>query len=359
MASLQRVEVPGYPFAIAAARGALWAEVMVGTSSERRMEIMRLDDGRWRSTAWSGRISHVRMWSHGGATWVRCGTVVRCIDDEAFALDIAAAVEPGETIHAVRMLDGDAIVVCAQPRRHTTVRAVDARGRLRWARPLHAAPDVLGRSHRRPVDVGPSYGSELAVTAGLAVACVEDSLSGIALCFGVATSDGAVCWMTAPGPISGLTELEPGTIAIRRHGYGWFEISAWRSDGERTHWPSDGLPVRLGDTWFAAEHVNDLSALVNWARWNTDGTVDRGPRLPGYYTTPPVAVAGCAYFARRNDLWCARADLSADVVAQVPEAGPDPDPDPSWRGSAVSEDGTVYLARASRDGSSAIWLVRP
>jgi hypothetical protein len=356
MASLQRVEVPGCPLAIAAARGALWAEVVVERSGERRNEIVRLDNGRWRTTVWSRQNPQVRMWKDGGATWVRYGTTVRCIDDEEFALDVAAAVEPGETIHAVRIRDGDAIVVCAQPPRHTTMRAVDAHGRLRWARPLHVEPGELTPNHPS-VQVGPSYGSELAVTAGLAVACVENSLSGIAVCFGVATFDGAVCFKTKPGPIQGLTELERGTIATHHAGYGWFDTTARRSDGKRTRWSSHGGPVRLGDTWFVAEQTNNLSKPTYWARWNTDGTVDRGPRLPGYYTTPPVAVDGCAYFARLDSLWCARADLTAEVVAEFPKEGTRPDP--IWRDSAVSEDGTVYLARASDDGSSAIWLVRP
>jgi hypothetical protein len=256
------------------------------------------------------------MWTDGGASWVRYGTAVRCIDDEAFALDVAAAVEPDETVHAVRMLDGGAIVVCAHPQRRTTMRAVDARGRLRWARPLHVDPETLRRSHGRAVDdVVPSYGSELAVTAGLAVACLESSLSGIAVCFGVARPT---------VPCAGRRDLHP---------------------------------VRLGDTWFVAEQSNDLSEPMYWARWNTDGTIDRGPRLPGYYMTPPVAVDGCAYFARLDGVWCARADLTAEIVATFPDEGTHHDP--SWGGSAVSEDGTVYLARASRNGSSAIWLVRP
>jgi hypothetical protein len=146
-------------------------------------------------------------------------------------------------------------------------------------------------------------------------------------------------------------------VAIHNHGYGSFKTTAWRSDGARTCWSSYGSPIRLGDTWFAAEQTNDLSEPMYWARWNTDGTVDRGPLLPGYYMTPPVAVDGCAYFARLNHLWCARADLTAEVVAKFPKEGPHHDP--SWSESAVSEDGTVYLARASRDGSSAIWLFRP
>jgi hypothetical protein len=146
---------------------------------------------------------------------------------------------------------------------------------------------------------------DLRVSGDMALAhFAEMPRSGIGICYGIELATGRVEFATTPAPYQELAPaLEPGTFLLGVQGYGAFETRLVdRSGAVLTTWPSHGIALP-GDPVRLLEMENSTSAQLHLATLRAGGRVDRGARLPGYYTSRVILAAdGSAVFWRDDAL---------------------------------------------------------
>jgi hypothetical protein len=213
---------------------------------------------------------------------------------------------------------------------------LDRNGRVIWRNATPPPPVLMQTTSRRLSDGVETPGKPLEATqwmifrreiclSGDRVLAVFSDMPrtgiGVGYCLDVAT--GALVYTTAPAPHG---ELAPGPIdgqfLVGMQGYGWFDSVLVDRDGaEVARWKSHGKLV-LRDPLRVLEMTNVTSTPCYVATLRGDGSVDRGARLRGYYTSPIVlARDGAAVFWRNHAVMRASPDgRHIERLLETPEA---------------------------------------
>ncbi len=133
----------------------------------------------------------------------------------------------------------------------------------------------------------------------------EQPHSGIGRAYCLDATDGKLLWTTEPLPISTNAIAGNGRFLIGAQGYGAFDTYLYDKAGTiLTHWHSHGDYLLSEDGEFRlAEMENSLPSNMYFSILREDGSVQKGPHLPGYYTTyPAIDKEGTAAFWRNGEL---------------------------------------------------------
>lgn len=291
-----------------------------------------LDGGvLWRRT-FGGHPGPPRL-SGNGTVWIAhrgpSGATFTELDaNGAVVREVIPEHEPSEHLGAFAVLrDG----ICASwlpaerghvvpPGRHARVARHDRDGSCRWSTPAVlgqlAYPGCVEMSADTDWEVRPSkpwtprtieahHWEPLLISGHRIAATFEDPRSGIAVTFFLDTGTGQLVATSRPGPGQHKAISGPGEFLIGFQGYGAFSMSRYDAAGTVTQeWPTHAMVVidRHGGI-SGPEYENVLPSRSHYVSLEPDGTVRRGPALPGYYTSyPALDSEGTAVFWRDGRL---------------------------------------------------------
>ncbi|WP_326662873.1 hypothetical protein [Streptomyces sp. NBC_00385] len=164
------------------------------------------------------------------------------------------------------------------------------------------APQTIEAHHWEPLLVA---GHRIAAT-------FADGRSGIAVTFFLDTATGRLVAASRPGPSHHKAIVGPGEFLIGSQGYGAFTTARYDSSGAVVQeWSTHAMLLidRHGGI-SGPESENVTPSRSRFVSLDHDGTVHRGPALPGYYTTYPALDAeGTAVFWRDGRLLAVDADF--------------------------------------------------
>ncbi len=145
----------------------------------------------------------------------------------------------------------------------------------------------------------------LLVAGHRVAATFADKHSGIAVTFFLDTDTGQLIAASRPGPGHHKAISGPGEFLIGFQGYGAFSTGRYDDAGiVMQEWPTHAMILidRHGGI-SGPESENVLPSRSHYVRLEPDGTVRRGPALPGYYTSyPALDSKGTAVFWRDGRL---------------------------------------------------------
>lgn len=180
----------------------------------------------------------------------------------------------------------------------------------------------------------------LTMSGDAALACFNEfPRSGIGFGSVVSVADGAPRFTTKTGPVSEVATLGGGEFLVGYQGYGAFETLRYdRDGGVPERWASHGHYL-ISDGLRVIELENILPSKMHLTRLLPGGTVRKGDRFDGYYTSRPLLSAdGTAYFFRNGDVLAAR-DLTIEERLSLTAANDDP-----FSSAAVGDDRRLYVA---------------
>jgi outer membrane protein assembly factor BamB len=258
------------------------------------------------------------------------GTVVR---------EVVLEHEPSEHLGAFAVLsDG----ICASwlpagrghlvpPGRHARVARHGLDGSCRWSAPAAMdqvqyparvlADDRTGWEERTatwtPRTVEAHHWEPLLVSGHRVAATFADGGSGIAVTFFLDTSTGQLIATSRPGPSHHKAISGPGAFLIGFQGYRPSRTSCYDEAGAVTQeWPTHAMLLIGRDGHISGpESENVMPSRSHYVALEPDGTVHRGPALPGYYTSYPALDSnGTAVFWRAGRLHAIGRDLQEQVL---------------------------------------------
>jgi hypothetical protein len=235
---------------------------------------------------------------------------------------------PSEALGAFVVLPNGFMVLWtpAEQGQHARLARHDTEGSTRWSVPLPLRNITIPGSvtiNQRTGEVRPmppraprglvkaGRPTALLVSGSRAAATVACDDSGIAVTFFVDTDTGRVVATTAPGPIFEKAIAGRGEFLIGFQGYGAFRTARYDAAGTLTQeWPTHAhMLVDAKGVISGVESQNNYSTQY-FVRFGTDGTVQRGAELSGYYTAyPALDKHGTAVFWRDGFLLAVEADL--------------------------------------------------
>jgi hypothetical protein len=266
------------------------------------------------------------------------------------------ALDGAEPTALVALPDGAIVAVChAQDKTAAAVMRLDRNGRVIWRNATPPPPILMQTTTRRLSDGVETPGTPLAATqwtifrrelclSGDRVLAVFSDMprTGIGVGYGLDVATGALVYTTPPAPYG---DLAPGPIdgqfLVGMQGYGAFDsLLVDRDGGKVARWKSHGKLV-MRDPLRVLEMTNVNTSPCYIATLRGDGSVHRGARLPGYYTSPIVlARDGAAVFWRDDAVM--RASPDGDRVERLLET---PEARSAWSsGFAGRAPGRVVLA---------------
>ncbi|MFC7676720.1 hypothetical protein ACFQWH_26810 [Mycolicibacterium sp. GCM10028919] len=164
----------------------------------------------------------------------------------------------------------------------------------------------------RPRTLEAGYPDPLLVSGSRVAATVADYSTGIAVTFFVDTETGQLIDETVPGPSHNKAIVGPEKFLIGFAGYGEVMTAQCDATGAVTRlWPTHAqMLVDNEGVISGPESENVLPSRSQFVRFGSDGGVQRGPPLSGYYTTYPALDSdGTAVFWRDGALRAVDADL--------------------------------------------------
>lgn len=355
MNALVRVAMPGQAWNIVAddATGLLFVSsygsnpletVLTAVDQRGRVERQRSFPGTGRP--WMRATGRGTVWvSRPESTW----RVLDEVDADGRTINtVVSPSQPGEDIGTFALLpDGFCILWTA------------ARGPLRGGAPMHeprvsrhrgdgtsvwSTPIRLGDlSHPGVVEISKGSGWQmrqkapwaprevtvahhepLMVAGNCVAASFEDSGSGLGRTFLLDLATGKTSAVTAPAP-GGHKAIDGARgFLIGAQGYGAFETARVAHEGTRiASWPSHGaLTVGADGMVSIVEMENRLPSRSTFQQLAPDGTLTRGPNLPGYYTAPAaVDREGTTVYWRNDQLTTIDNELNARTLAELPGSG--------------------------------------
>jgi hypothetical protein len=231
---------------------------------------------------------------------------------------VEARVPTGMHVSAFAWVDDGLIFACQHDGRSRMLPPVLERvsmdGKVDWETAL---PDPLTQVWSRATWTPRTWLSTsrtLDVSGDAVLACFSDMpASGIGCGYVLSLTDGALRFTTQRGPLDATAALGGGAFLVGYQGYGVFETLRYGRDGfVQTRWASHGHYIPARDELRVIEMENVLPSQMHLARLLADGSVTRGARLDGYYTSPPcLRPDGTALFVRKGTLIAAR-DVAID-----------------------------------------------
>jgi hypothetical protein len=177
-------------------------------------------------------------------------------------------------------------------------------------------------------------GGTVVSSSGAVLAVFRDMpRSGIGMAYVVSVDDGAFRYSTEMGPIQEVAALDGGEFLAGYEGYGAFSTYRYGADGTIVdRWRSHGHYVVRDEDIRVVELRGDGGAM-HLTRLKPNGTIARGARLDGYYTSRPcTSPDGLLLFFRRGLVYAVRNlsiaerlpvfDRDENVFATEMEIGP-------------------------------------
>jgi hypothetical protein len=141
--------------------------------------------------------------------------------------------------------------------------------------------------------------------------------SAIGMCYCLDHGSGRLLWATPPHPAGSMAAVDDTHVLLGSQGYDAFETSLYDLDGvSTTTWPSHGYYLVCEDGQVCTlEMENVMPSRMRFSVLQPDGSVRRGPRMPGYTSTYPVIDRqGTAAFWRHGKLQTVDSQLKRTVL---------------------------------------------
>jgi hypothetical protein len=262
---------------------------------------------------------------------------------------VAAQVPEGMLVSACACVDDDFLFAMHHARRRMRapiMQRVSKTGNVRWSVTL-PGPSTDEKMNRVGARAWLSTSETLDISGDAALACFSDMhSSGMGFGYVLSIADGALRFTTAYGPVQSTAPLGGGAFLVGYQGYGLFETLRYERDGRvRMRWPSHGHYIVSGEDIRGIELQNVLPSKMHLTRLLNDGSVLKGARLDGYYTsTPSHWPDGTVLFFRHGSLLGAR-DLAIEDRLEL----------------CAPDDGTISTAIAASGETAylALWEWRP
>jgi outer membrane protein assembly factor BamB len=146
---------------------------------------------------------------------------------------------------------------------------------------------------------------------------IEFPRSGIGRTYCLDLDTGRVEWATAPHPTGSVAAFDNAHLLVGSQGYDAFETGLYDLNGVcTTRWPSHGYYLVSGDGELRTlEMENLMPSRMRFSILQPDGSVRKGPRMPGYRSTYPVIDRqGTAAFWRDGKLQTVDSELRRKVL---------------------------------------------
>jgi hypothetical protein len=156
--------------------------------------------------------------------------------------------------------------------------------------------------------------------------------SGIGIGYVLSMDDGELLFLTKQGPIQEVAPLGKGEFLVGFQGYGAFETLRYERNGQiQLRWPTHGHYAVTGEGVRVIEMENISPSKMHLVRMLSDGNIEKGAWLDGYYTSRPFChTDGTLFFCRngavlgaknlrierRLDLGCLGETFSTKIVAK-------------------------------------------
>ncbi len=268
--------------------------------------------------------------STDGTIWAGCTSQLQQYDDQGrHVRSLTLPCRKNEALGNFLLLDDGFIVIIQNESSRKAAAAIlrlDSQGNIQWSTPIIPEPMSLASAQEsperppwRPRMWVAHFQTPLLLNGQTLLVHLHDfPASGIGIVYAFDPSSGAIRWALPPRPYDCKAIAGPDRFLIGAQGYGAFDTWQYDTAGANLqYWPSHGYYLLTENNEIRLVEMENISpSRMHFAILKAGGSVEKGPHLPGYYTSYPIIdKGGNTVFWRKGELILIDQNMEMTILA--------------------------------------------